>query len=123
MIKEYEELLPLITSKLASIGFNLDDCTDYIATFSNDTSWKISFEGERHVRPLYTIWLEPGDETLGNRFALWLLIKSFERSAGLSESTYTLDQELDWLVLNSDKIFNDPQHFIDDYEKLNAIDS
>ncbi len=122
MIREYEELLLLIKTKLRTIGYYLEDNNDYLATFSNETKWKITFEGDRYVRPSYTIWLEFGDELPNSRFALWLLIKTFEKRDGLSESTYSLEEELEWLVLNSRRIFIDPIHFVNDYEKLNTTE-
>jgi len=120
MVKEYSQLLALVGSKLQTIGFNLTEDNDFFANFSHQSDRSVIFEGDKYVRPTYTIWVEV-DEKLGKKFALWLFIKAFEKKHGMKEQAYALDDELDWLIKNEDEIFLNYQQYENEYQILDSI--
>lgn len=122
MITDYEVLFSDVEANLAKIGFYLKEKEDYISVFSNGRGWEVVFEGDRHVKSAYTLWIGLENRCPQDRYALWLLIKTFEKIENLDESVYTLEQELNWLVVSSHKIFLDPAPYANVYKKLDSIE-
>lgn len=120
MLKEYSQLLILVGNKLKTIGFSLAEDNDFSATFSHQSDRSVVFEGDKYVRPTYTIWVEVEKQS-GKKFALWLFIKAFEKNHGMKEETYSLDGELDWLIKNKDDVFLNYCQYENEYQVLDSI--
>ncbi len=110
MIEDYKDLLEIVRKKLSSIGFKLREDTDYIAYFSRNGDWEISFEGDKYVRPSFDLSAEFHDLD----FSIRILMKIFK-----NHTKPSLDEQLNFIIDNQDKIFVFPPPYADEYEILN----
>jgi len=120
LVTEYVQLLALVDSKLKVMGFSLVENNDFSAIFSHQSDKKVIFEGDKYVRPTYTIWVDVGKKS-GEKFALWLFIKAFENKHGIQEQDYTLGDELDWFIKHKDEVFLNHRQYENEYHILNSV--
>jgi hypothetical protein len=111
MISDYEDLLEIVRIKLELIGFSLREDTDFVAYFSGDSDWEISFEGDKYVRPSFNLSVENRD----SEFSIRILMKLFK-----NHKKPSLDEQLNFLIDNHRKIFVFPPPYADEYEILNT---
>lgn len=111
MIDDYEDLLEIVKKRLALIGFTLREDTDFIAYFSGNSDWKVSFEGDKHVRPSFNLSAEIHD----SEFSIRILMTLFK-----NHKKPSLDEQLNFLIDNHREIFVFPPPYADEYEILNA---
>ena len=112
MIGDYEDLLEKVKIKLELIGLTLREDKDFIAYFSGDSDWEISFEGDKYVRPSFNLSAEIYDSD----FSIRILMKLFKNYKKPS-----LDEQLNFLVDNHRNIFVFPPPYADEYEILNTV--
>ncbi len=113
MIDDYKALLEIVKNKLELIGFSLRKDTDFIACFSGNSDWEISFEGERYVRPAFNLSVQCFDSEFSIRI-LMKLFKNYKRPS--------LDEQLKFLIENHDQIFVYPPPYANEYEIINTRD-
>ena len=111
MISDYEDLLEIVKIKLELIGFSLREDTDFVAYFSGDSDWEISFEGDKYVRPSFNLSAEIYD----SEFSIRILMEVFKNYKKPS-----LEEQLNFLIDNHRKIFVFPPPYSDEYEVLNT---
>lgn len=117
MVKEYDEVIQIVQSKLSTIGFYLEENNEFDATFGNGTNWKITLEGERYVRPAYDIFVKKIDdddkEIVKNGFCVRMLFGVL----GL-KNNLPIEADLDLFIENKDKIFDETFPYKEAYDKL-----
>ena len=114
MIGDYDEFLGKVKVRLSELGFSLDENTDYMATFSNNTNWSVVFEVERYVRPAFDLSVSVG----GLRFSVWILMRVFNVG-----SKPSLDAQLQFIIDKHEQIFIYPPPYAEEYNRLNDVES
>jgi hypothetical protein len=116
MVPEYDDLLPLVLSKLATIGYQLSENDDFVAKFENGSDWYIIFEGDPYVRPAFNLVVNMQDKS-GNiihSFNVRLLMEVFS-----VKEKPSLSAQLDFIIKYHNEIFSQMAQYKGRYEALN----
>jgi len=115
MIIKYKQYLELLQDKLKTIDFYLEDEDISSATFGNNSSWKIIFEGDRFIEsppPSYNIWIRniihPDAKISRIGFSLVSLMEK-----NISHPNFKLNNMLDFLIENKEKVFDEIEGILD----------
>lgn len=117
MVKEYDEVIKIIQNKLSEIGFYIEENNEYNAIFGNGTSWKIELLGERYIGSAYDLFVKKVDslnkEITKNGFCVRFLFDIL----GL-QNNLPINEDLNLLIENKDKIFDETLPYKEAYAKL-----
>ncbi|MFW3371426.1 hypothetical protein ACN9J5_01290 [Aliarcobacter butzleri] len=115
MVKEYDEVIKIVQNKLSQIGFFLEENNEYNAIFGNGTSWKIELLGERYMRSAYDLFIKKID-TQNKEFCVRFLFDIL----GL-QNNLPIEEDLNLLIENKDKIFDETFPYKEKYDELKKI--
>lgn len=115
MIKEYDEIIKIVQNKLLQIGFFIEENNEYNAIFGNGTSWKIELLGERYMGSAYDLFIRKID-TPNKEFCIRFLFDIL----GL-QNNLPIEEDLNLLIENKDKIFDETFPYKEKYDELNKI--
>ena len=121
MLKKYDYYISLLKYKLQKIGFYLENENIESVTFGNGTKWKVILEGDRFLEsaPSYNIIIKrevyPDIGTNRIEFSLIILMKIY-----ITNPIFGLENMIDFLIENKDKIFDETFPYKEAYDKLNG---
>lgn len=117
MVDKYKNEFEIMKTRLKEIDFYLEEDDDYSGIFGNDTNWKIHFGGDRYddYCDIYIVnihYEKMGIPRYG--FYFWKIMKVFDKDI----KNITINDELDFLIENKDKIFDETLPYKEAYDKL-----
>ena len=108
MVERFQKELKSIQKKLEVIGFYKKYDENFIAIFKDDSNWNIIFECDRYS-DVWWIWLKNNE----NEFSITHLMVNVFHIDYL-----TIENVLDFLIENKDKIFDETFPYKEAYDKL-----
>ncbi len=116
MIKRFQNQFNITKEKLLEIGFYVEE-EEYDAVFGDGTSWKINFSGDKYSDVWWIRLRNIGiDDIEINRigFSIDYLMKVIDNNI-INKS---IRDELNFLIKNKDKIFDETFPYKEAYDKL-----
>jgi hypothetical protein len=121
---DYTGYFNQIKAAAISLGCCKIEEEELIARFTLASGWCIEMECERYHIPSFTINIvEPSQNQKHRqrRFAIWLLMKVFEKKLDIKFGLPSLENQLKFLQNQSNAQLFDVSFYLIEYEELNEI--
>lgn len=121
MHKDYQPYFQDVFAGVTRLGYVSVNERAYDAEFNLHNGWRLSFEGERYYGPMFTILLIPPMPTLNRKrgYEVGLLMRAFEELEVKSYGKPTIENQIEFLLRERDKIFLNPAYYESQYAKVN----
>jgi hypothetical protein len=117
MVDKYKNEFEIMKTRLKEIDFYLEKENDYSLFFGNNTNWNVVLYGDKYDDYCYicisNLYYEKMKiNKLG--FLIWKIMKVF----GIDVKNITINDELDFLIENKDKILDETLPYKEAYDNL-----
>lgn len=123
MRADYQEFFILLKECLIKYKFEFIVIkeTELTAELLMPSKWVLEFDCEKYYGPSFTISICPPKNirSKSKSYAVWILMKIFEKINGKNYGLPTFDNQIKFLRGEGDSIFNDPISFEAEYEYFN----
>ncbi|MEO8627541.1 MAG: hypothetical protein ABI612_05485 [Betaproteobacteria bacterium] len=122
MRNDYQPYFRQLSAKLRELGYVDVRESDLDAEFSLISGWTLIFECEKYGGPAFTLLIVP-PVGLGNSegYAIWILMRAFEKLDGKSYGKPTIDAQIDFLIQKSKQIFDNTSYYESEYARLDRL--
>jgi hypothetical protein len=126
MRSDYRPFFRQLINRLTDLGFiGVSIETDLYAQINLNSGWTVEFEGERNYGPSFTISISTPltGSCVPRQYAVWLLMKVFETKLDRKFSSFSIDDQVDFLVANRLEVFENERGYLDLYITANTSSS
>ena len=123
MRNDYEPYFRQLKAALTGLGYVSVRERELDAEFELYSGWKLSFEGERYSGPMFGLFVVTPNrpENRQQRYEVGLLMQSFENLFHKSYGKPTIENQVDFLIREKDRVFGNTSLYEGEYSKLNNL--
>jgi hypothetical protein len=119
--QDYQVYFQQLKSKLSHLGYLHVVESKLGAEFYLSSGWIVEFDCEPYYGPSWTISITNKKSEKSGNYAVWILMRAFEKITGATYGKPTLDNQVNFLIKEKERIFDNPAFYDEEYTKLNNI--